>query len=401
MAEPAGRPFEVEFLEKLQRLLDAGEFTSTYKFAILIGLTELVFEALPSHSMDFTTRNLAARVARLYWPHVEKIEPRHGPGLHLPRQNRGRPAEIITRTNAVRESLVRYRTEPPTLDLLRMHSPEVYEDYLDEIEWKLIEMPLPRLQRLPSGVDEFLYSISWDLADVEPNRRIQPAVRKHQKARREWSRHHSDEPPPVLGGFDSRIRLKDGVRDVLSRFHWLIREVVEPRWVRMVEQLNPEICDCPDLRERLFGAQRIPLERVRPFVKDAQKGRCFYCEERMTSVVVDHFIPWSKYHVDYLENLVGAHARCNGSKSAHLPALVHLARWCSRLEPGGRESFVFDEAAGALGWRRRPDACLAIANQVYDQHPDHAPLWLQVGAFQREWSHIEVVSIVKKAQDWF
>ena len=34
--------FEIRFLEKLQRLLREGDFTATYKFAVLIGLARVV-----------------------------------------------------------------------------------------------------------------------------------------------------------------------------------------------------------------------------------------------------------------------------------------------------------------------------------------------------------------------
>jgi 5-methylcytosine-specific restriction endonuclease McrA len=41
---------------------------------------------------------------------------------------------------------------------------------------------------------------------------------------------------------------------------------------------------------------------------------------------VDHFIPWSRYPNDAIENLVVAHERCNGRKSDFLAASDHVAR---------------------------------------------------------------------------
>src|SRR5205823_5825838 len=72
-------------------------------------------------------------------------------------------------------------------------------------------------------------------------------------------------------------------------------------------------------RAFLFGAERVPLERVRGPIIELREGRCFYCAERLASRAgqtpdVDHFIPWSRYPDDGLENLVVAHARCNAQR---------------------------------------------------------------------------------------
>src|SRR5205809_890037 len=53
------------------------------------------------------------------------------------------------------------------------------------------------------------------------------------------------------------------------------------------------------LERFLFGAERVPLERVRGPIIELQEGRCFYCAERLASRAgqtpdVDHFIPWSR-----------------------------------------------------------------------------------------------------------
>src|SRR3954468_24781674 len=68
---------ELRFLERLQLLLfdeGGGRFSSTYKFAVLLGLAELCVEAPPGTD-SFTTRQLAERVVELYWPQVRTLDP--------------------------------------------------------------------------------------------------------------------------------------------------------------------------------------------------------------------------------------------------------------------------------------------------------------------------------------
>src|SRR5207244_12917024 len=88
-----------------------------------------------------------------------------------------------------------------------------------------------------------------------------------------------------------------------------------------------------------LGAERVPLERVRGPIIELQEGRCFYCAERLATRAgqtphVDHFIPWSRYPDDGLENLVVAHARCNAQKSDFLAAAVHVDHWRARTRSG-------------------------------------------------------------------
>src|SRR5690606_12741258 len=80
----------------------------------------------------------------------------------------------------------------------------------------------------------------------------------------------------------------------------------------------------------LFGAARTPTTRVRVGLWEMQEGRCFYCDGRVadpSSGEVDHFIPWSRYPDDRLDNFVVADGRCNGDKSNRLAATTHLVRW--------------------------------------------------------------------------
>jgi hypothetical protein len=66
-------------------------------------------------------------------------------------------------------------------------------------------------------------------------------------------------------------------------------------------------------------------------LRDLQVGRCFYCNEPIVGRGhVDHFLAWSRWPNDAIENLVLAD-RCNLDKSDHLVTADHLTRWRRRL----------------------------------------------------------------------
>ena len=77
----------------------------------------------------------------------------------------------------------------------RRQAPAAYQRLLLRVEWKLIEMPLPRLQTMGLVERPFIYEINWDM-------RIQ---------RRDVASYLAGE-----GGFDNRILLRPGVGEWTS-----------------------------------------------------------------------------------------------------------------------------------------------------------------------------------------
>lgn len=363
--------FEVVFLEQLQRLLAEGDFSSTYKFAVLIALSELAVETyspVTGYRDTVTTDELARRVLGVYWPQVRPIAPAIGDRAVVLKQNSGQQANILT----VLTELVG-RVGPIPADALPQRVPDAHEDAIRRIEWKLVEMPLPRLQRLPSGHDRFLYDIAWDVADVEPRGgRLKREVERYQRGQ--------------VSDFDNRIRFRPRVAATLARLHGLVRQLVEARWLLEVRKLNRLFLRDPDLHQHLFGTERVALARVRGPLREHQGDRCFYCDAKLRDapVAVDHFLPWARYPDDRIENLVVADARCNGSKGHHLPSTAHVDRWLPRFAVRGRINADLHEIATRAGWPEGNSATLAIAHHLYAQHPESARLWHGVNEF-RPW----------------
>jgi hypothetical protein len=144
-----------------------------------------------------------------------------------------------------------------------------------------------------------------------------------------------DEVVPFLYpnvGRGRTIRLKPGVAFCLRSFYGIVRNVVEGAWLNYVRSLNRDLLgESADIADFLFGADRTSLEVYRPFLRDLQGDRCFYCRRRIRgNAAVDHFVPWARYPVDLGHNFVLAHDSCNGAKSDNVAAEEHLEAWMNR-----------------------------------------------------------------------
>lgn len=71
MTEPTAQ-FQLDFFAKLQRIVSEGDFTATYKFALLISLTELAIERGTDDCASIVgpVGAIAEKFAELYWKQV-------------------------------------------------------------------------------------------------------------------------------------------------------------------------------------------------------------------------------------------------------------------------------------------------------------------------------------------
>jgi hypothetical protein len=338
-----GRDDPIRFAERLLALLEEGSFTATYKFAVLLGLMDLCLEhsdRVGEPARMVTTRQLAEKVIELYWPHTTPFET-HGEVL---RQNRGRPAVILSRIQAFRDHASPDRS--CTLYRARSNSPTEFQALLDEVEWTLVHMPLPKLQRFGGSEERFVYQIAWDDSIT---------LSRFRNARE----------------FDNRITFVGSAAEHLVRLAPLLRPLIQQKWVEMVGKLND--LEVARLEGFLFGADRVSLQPVRQPLLELQRGACFYCGGRIrSSADVDHFLPWARYPDDRLDNLVVAHPRCNRAKKDFLASATHLASWTARLA-----SFDVDlgQIAEAVGWPRSTARSLAVIRGTYLKLPEGVALW--------------------------
>ena len=166
-----------------------------------------------------TTRQLADKIVEIYWPHTVPFASRAEARI-LSKNTRGQ-AEIVS-------AVLTFRSRhAPDASVGRWHArvaaPAAYERLVKTVEWKLIEMPLPRLQMMGQSLDPFIYEIHWDA-------RVQ---------RRDIER----------DGFDNRVLLRPRVGEYFLQLNGLLRPLIQRRWAAMVAQLN-----------RLEDSQRLPAD---------------------------------------------------------------------------------------------------------------------------------------------
>jgi 5-methylcytosine-specific restriction endonuclease McrA len=329
--------------EQLLTILREGRYSSTYKYAVILGLMDLCLEkstrtgAAPT---SVSTPELAEKVIELYWPHSRPFR-----GGQVLKQNSGRQAGILQRIAELRGETSAVGGTSPTR--ARLASPDAWSRLICEVEWILVHMPLPKLQRVGSDLVPFVYQIQWD-----------DGIRRQ------------DFRSP---DFDNLIRLVGRSGDHLIRLSGLLRPLVCREWATLVARLNRQVLDDPELDDFLFGAERSSLSRVKKPLHELQGGHCFYCEARLSADShVDHFIPWARYPDNGLANLVVAHARCNGEKRDHLAAAGHVARWAQRPRTYVQN---LEEISREAGWPVQRETTLAVARSIYLRLPGEARLW--------------------------
>ncbi len=334
------------FAEKVLALLDEGRFTATYKYAVLLGLMDLCLEQT-SRSGEapafVTTAQLAERVVNLYWPHTAPFGAAHAAVL---RQNTMGQAEIVSIIRRFRD---RHLPDPHApLARARAASPAAFESMVRSVEWKLVEMPLPRLQQIGVTPDRFIYEVAWSTT-----------IRRAEFA--------------DGTSFDNRIQFVGAAGEHLVRLSGLLRPLVQRQWAALVARINDDLVADAHLEAFLFGADRIRLDPVRGPLRDLQSGRCFYCDRRLTEAVeVDHFLPWSRHPDDGIDNLVAADGRCNGDKRDFLASAEHVERWADRNH---RQAGALATIATVARWSRTPDRTLSVARAVYVRLRPEVQLW--------------------------
>lgn len=349
----------VGLAEQILVILDRGAFTATYKYAVLLALLDVCLENTARSGAPptvVTTRQLAEKVVEVYWRQVESYA---GTGSVLTQMGgrRGQRATILAEVKSFRD-FAQAELGTTSLHKARTSAPEVFHRHLREVEWTLIRYPLPLLQTIGRESVPFLYRLGWE----HPAKRGD--VRRYQLG--------------ASSDFDNRILLLDLVGEHLIQLNGLLRFVIQKHWVQGVSQLN-RLEEDP-LEGFLFGMDRTSLERVRDPLLELQGGKCFYCERSiMGTAHVDHFVPWSRYASNALDNLVAAHEKCNLSKSDHLAATAHVEHWATRT---ARHNHTLEEIATEQRWERAAERTLSVARSIYLRLPSETPLWVQGPHFE-------------------
>ncbi len=281
----ASDKLQLEFISFIQKLLSEGDFTATYKFALLSSIADICIEKPKGSDNNLITLDeIAEKFIEKYWQHTlpyseTEIVPR------ILVQNTGHQAAILT-------ELSHYRVKNINT-LSQLKSIVAWKSLLAKVKVTICKQPLWKLQIISGQACCFLYPHT---------------ASKHE------------------------IILNEGIVECFKRFHSLVTSFSQIHWAQKIRELSNNkdiIADKGDLPDFLFGTARLMITPLQPVLFEIQKGQCFYCKERLKNEKgeVDHFIPWARYPNDLGHNFVLAHRRCNNSKKDHLAALYHRDHW--------------------------------------------------------------------------
>lgn len=339
---------QVRFLLNLQRLLEEGSFVATYKHALLLSLADVCVEKGDDggSKLRVSTHELAEKFIIYYW---RQAVPYHLPGEDqagaVLKQNTGKQAAVISAVSKARE------TYGGSLAQLKK-TPRAWASLKRNVAETIRVMPLWKLQTVGGEKLEFLYS----------------GVR----------------------GEGTVIELKEGVCYCFRLFYGLVHELVRGAWLRFVRSIKenrPLLGNASDLSGFMFGSGRVSLEVFRPILIEYQLGGCFYCLRPLRDrSEVDHFVPWSRYPIDFGHNFVLTHSSCNAQKGDRLASVEHLEKWCHRNQAYGDEltaafrerNIVHDQTASwritAWAYEQAQSAGSLVWRQG-DELVKLAPLW--------------------------
>jgi hypothetical protein len=186
---------QIQFLVNLQRILDEGQFTASYKFALLLALADLSVEQGDDSgaALPVTSESMADKFIQYYWR--QAVPYPAATDVSVLRQNTGKQAAIV---NLVRSACSRRGDALPAF----MNQRARWRQLIREVAQIVRVMPLWKLQTVGAELLDFLYE----------NR-----------------------------GMGITIKLRPGVAFCLRKFHALISDLVRGSWARYVRQQNPAI----------------------------------------------------------------------------------------------------------------------------------------------------------------
>jgi len=280
---------QLDFISYIQRLLVEGDFSATYKYALLHALADICIEKPlndnPNAPLEISFSEIVEKFIALYWQHAVPftVGSQQQAG-DLLKQNTGKQAKIITELHECHNSNI------SNINQLKRSTrwPALYRETLKTLR----EGPLWRLQILAKTEQCFLYP--------------------HQK------------------NTDS-IVLNEGIAFCFRRFYDLVVHLSRNAWLNKIQSIpaNSSVLGAQtQLNNFLFGVDRQAITKARPLLEEIQQGNCFYCQKKLNCQTdVDHFIPFAKYANDLGHNFVVAHSTCNNSKRDYLGAIMYRDRW--------------------------------------------------------------------------
>jgi len=291
--------FQLAFLNKIQRLFSEGDFTASYKYALLIAIADIAVESGRDDDQPLAIphRRLGQKFIELYW---QQSAPFRDGGVLI--QNNGVQAAVIS-------NIAQFRSQTQASTVNAARSAVGFKSLLTKVTRIVVDKPVFHIQNLGGIRDQFLFE----------------------------------------SGADS-ITLLPGVAYCLRRFQPLVQQLARSHWVDHIKrnkQNTALLGQDNDLEAFLFEISRQSLFIVQTGLRKIS-NKCFYCGSSVNQADVDHFIPHSLYPRDLAHNFVLAHPSCNRSKSDTLAAKAHLHRWLEFVQSNADDLSQIGYEAGIM-----------------------------------------------------
>ena len=346
---------QLDFIAYIQRMLVEGDFSATYKFALLHAIADVCVEQpLLSEQSELVIElpTLADKLITLYWHHAMPFSSEHTGESALLKQNTGAQSKVISVLFECQQNNIRnYR---------QLKQSPFYKPTFNAAMATLKTGPLWRLQILAKQEECFLY----------------PHTNSTQF-----------------------ITLNAGIASCFRRFYDLVVYLAKNAWLQKIQSIKHNqalIGPQSQLQEFLFGVDRNALTKAKPVLVELQSNICFYCQKPMKNdVEVDHFIPFARYANDLGHNFVAAHRACNNNKRDFLAAQQHRERWQNQnLVVNGQ--IISNELSAYF--HCDADKSLAVSNWAYQvAESSSAKLWLGKNSFEEAKPKAEVFKFSKVA----
>lgn len=325
---------QLDFIAYIQRMLVEGDFSATYKFALLHAIADVCVEQpLLSVQSELVIElpTLADKLITLYWHHAMPFSSEHTGESALLKQNTGAQSKVISVLFECQQNNIR--------NFRQLKQSPFYKSTFNAAMATLKTGPLWRLQILAKQEECFLY----------------PHTNSTQF-----------------------ITLKAGIASCFRRFYDLVVYLAKNAWLQKIQSIKHNqalIGPQSQLQEFLFGVDRNALTKAKPVLVELQSNTCFYCQKPMKNdVEVDHFIPFARYANDLGHNFVAAHRTCNNNKRDFLAAQQHRERWQNQNLVVNSQ-IISNELSAYF--HCDADKSLAVSNWAYQvAQANSAKLWI-------------------------
>ena len=324
--------FQLNFLRRIQWLLESSSYTSTYKFALLMAMTNLSIESAISDNSErsMSYEELAEQFVQLYWTQTLPFSHQDDDSV-LKQSNAGGQAKVITSILKLQQ-----KTKTTSIRVARTRDIRKWQSTIKEVAQTIKNNPAKYLQSAQDKVSrEFLY---------------------------------------VYNPKANAIVLMPGIAYCFTRFSQIIHKLCQQYWTEFVRKNRhnqPYFSDDIDLQQFLFHQSRQSLKVLESILIDSQQGQCFYCHKALkNNIEVDHFIPWSKYPIDTTHNFVLTDHRCNNSKLDYLAEELFYEKWLERNQQHGHTIEQQAKTIGFITNQQRSETISQWAYQIAVEHED-------------------------------